>query len=116
METPCSVVQTEADTLLVRFEQPVRAITPGQAVVLYDGDTVIGGEPLFGLTRSAKLTEHRKETAMKRRIVAALLALGIPLTLLTSCGSKNAADQFFDTLKSIHGLKDYHIELSHQFR
>ena len=49
---------------------------------------------------------------MKRRIVAALLALGIPLTLLTSCGSKNAADQFFDTLKSIHGLKDYHIELT----
>lgn len=43
VETPCSVVQTEADTLLVRFEQPVRAITPGQAVVLYDGDTVIGG-------------------------------------------------------------------------
>ena len=41
VETPCSVVQTEADTLLVRFEQPVRAITPGKAVVLYDGDTVI---------------------------------------------------------------------------
>ena len=38
---------------------------------------------------------------MKRRIVAALLALGIPLTLLTSCGSKNAADQFFDTLTSV---------------
>lgn len=43
LETSCHVVQTEADTLLVHFEQPVRAITPGQAVVLYDGDTVIGG-------------------------------------------------------------------------
>ncbi|MDE7229429.1 MAG: tRNA 2-thiouridine(34) synthase MnmA [Oscillospiraceae bacterium] len=27
----------------VRFEQPQRAIAPGQAVVLYDGDTVVGG-------------------------------------------------------------------------
>lgn len=43
LETPCQVTQTEADELLVRFEQPVRAITPGQAVVLYDGGTVIGG-------------------------------------------------------------------------
>lgn len=43
VETPCNVVQTDADTLLVHFEEPVRAITPGQAVVLYDGDTVIGG-------------------------------------------------------------------------
>ena len=42
-ETPCSVVQTETDALLVQFERPVRAITPGQSVVLYDGDTVIGG-------------------------------------------------------------------------
>ena len=42
-ETPCEAVQTEADTLRVRFPEPVRAISPGQAVVLYDGDTVIGG-------------------------------------------------------------------------
>jgi tRNA-specific 2-thiouridylase len=27
----------------VRFEEPQRAITPGQAVVFYDGDDVIGG-------------------------------------------------------------------------
>ena len=25
------------------FEEPVRAVTPGQAVVLYDGDYVLGG-------------------------------------------------------------------------
>ncbi len=43
IETPCNVVQTGDDELLVQFERPVRAITPGQAVVLYDGDTVIGG-------------------------------------------------------------------------
>ena len=29
--------------VLVRFDQPQRAITPGQAVVFYDGDAVVGG-------------------------------------------------------------------------
>ena len=27
----------------VKFDSPQRAITPGQAVVLYDGETVLGG-------------------------------------------------------------------------
>jgi tRNA-specific 2-thiouridylase len=27
----------------VRFERPQRAVTPGQAVVFYDGERVIGG-------------------------------------------------------------------------
>jgi len=35
--------QTGEDALLVTFDEPQRAITPGQAVVLYDGDCVIGG-------------------------------------------------------------------------
>lgn len=35
--------QTERDELRVIFDEPQRAITPGQAVVLYDGDVVIGG-------------------------------------------------------------------------
>ena len=27
----------------VRFDTPQRAVTPGQSVVLYDGDMVLGG-------------------------------------------------------------------------
>ena len=38
-----TVEQTDEDTLRLRFDEPQRAITPGQSVVLYDGETVIGG-------------------------------------------------------------------------
>lgn len=42
-EQPCTVEQPDAGTLRVTFDQPQRAITPGQSVVLYDGDYVVGG-------------------------------------------------------------------------
>jgi len=35
--------QLGADALRVTFDTPQRAITPGQAVVLYDGEVVVGG-------------------------------------------------------------------------
>ena len=40
---PARVEQTEADTLLVEFDTPQRAVCPGQSLVLYDGDYMIGG-------------------------------------------------------------------------
>ena len=42
-EQPCTAEQTGEDTLRVTFDSPQRAVTPGQTVVLYDGDTVVGG-------------------------------------------------------------------------
>ena len=42
-ETPCTVTPGEEGQAEVRFDKPVRAITPGQAVVFYDGDVVLGG-------------------------------------------------------------------------
>lgn len=38
-----TVLQTDEDTLQIKFDEPQRAVTKGQAVVLYDGDTVVGG-------------------------------------------------------------------------
>jgi tRNA-uridine 2-sulfurtransferase len=35
--------QTGEDTLHIEFDNPQRAITPGQAAVMYDGDIVVGG-------------------------------------------------------------------------
>ncbi len=39
----CTVEKTGENTVKVLFDTPQRAITPGQSVVFYDGDTVIGG-------------------------------------------------------------------------
>lgn len=39
---PCAVVW-ERDVLTVRFDSPQEAVTPGQSVVIYDGDLVVGG-------------------------------------------------------------------------
>jgi tRNA-specific 2-thiouridylase len=43
IEQPATVEQTGADEIHVEFDNPQRALTKGQAVVLYDGDIVIGG-------------------------------------------------------------------------
>jgi tRNA-uridine 2-sulfurtransferase len=40
---PCLVRQTDADEVEVVFEGPRAAITPGQALVLYEGDDVLAG-------------------------------------------------------------------------
>lgn len=38
-----TVEQVDDDTIRLNFDEPQRAITAGQAVVLYDGDLVVGG-------------------------------------------------------------------------
>ena len=40
---PATVTQLSDDSIRVVFDEPQRAITKGQAVVLYDGDSVVGG-------------------------------------------------------------------------
>ena len=42
-EQPATVTQIDEDTIRVVFDEPQRAITKGQAVVMYDGDVVVGG-------------------------------------------------------------------------
>ena len=39
----CTVRMIDNNTLECTFDEPQRAITPGQALVLYDGDNVLGG-------------------------------------------------------------------------
>jgi tRNA-specific 2-thiouridylase len=39
----CTVKKVDEDKIECVFDEPVRAVTPGQAVVLYDGEYVLGG-------------------------------------------------------------------------
>ena len=41
------MTQPEPDKIRVVFDEPQRAITCGQAVVLYDGDVVVGGATII---------------------------------------------------------------------
>lgn len=47
-EQAATVYPMENGLARVVFDEPQRAITPGQAVVLYDGDIVVGGGTIFG--------------------------------------------------------------------
>jgi tRNA-specific 2-thiouridylase len=40
---PARIERTGDDEVLATFDEPQRAITPGQAAVFYDGDVVVGG-------------------------------------------------------------------------
>ena len=44
---PALLEQTGPDTCRVIFDQPQRAITPGQSVVFYDGPLVVGGAVIW---------------------------------------------------------------------
>lgn len=46
-EQPATVYQLDSDTIRVVFDEPQRAIAKGQAVVLYDGDLVLGGATII---------------------------------------------------------------------
>jgi tRNA-specific 2-thiouridylase len=42
-DSPASAVQTGDDEIVITFDEPQRAVTRGQAAVMYDGDIVVGG-------------------------------------------------------------------------
>ncbi|MBE6597248.1 MAG: tRNA 2-thiouridine(34) synthase MnmA [Ruminococcaceae bacterium] len=42
-ESPATIIQTDTDRFVLEFEEPQRAIAKGQSVVLYDGNTLVGG-------------------------------------------------------------------------
>ncbi|MCL2218182.1 MAG: tRNA 2-thiouridine(34) synthase MnmA [Defluviitaleaceae bacterium] len=57
---PATLWQLDDDTIRVEFDTPQRAITPGQAIVLYDGEIVIGGGTIEGaINRSPKSKSDR---------------------------------------------------------
>ena len=60
------------DAVRVRFDEPQRAITPGQAVVFYDGDVVLGGATIASV--SAAPSEAPLPGARRREAAPAAVA------------------------------------------
>ena len=48
-DQPCQVLCQDTSYINVSFLQPQRAMTPGQSLVLYDGDIVLGGATISSL-------------------------------------------------------------------
>lgn len=50
---PAVIVAVSTGSVHIRFTEPQRAVTPGQALVLYDGDVVLGGAGIVEAIRAA---------------------------------------------------------------
>ena len=48
VEQPCTVYPAPNGRVRVEFDEPQRAVTPGQSLVIYDGDVVVGGGIILG--------------------------------------------------------------------
>jgi tRNA-specific 2-thiouridylase len=60
VDADADVTQVAPDRLHLRFVEPQRAITPGQAVVCYDGDTVVCGGTITSTNRRRMLGSRRR--------------------------------------------------------
>lgn len=43
----CTITKLDADTIEVKFDNPQRAVTPGQALVFYQGRICLGGATIY---------------------------------------------------------------------
>lgn len=59
-DQPCRLTPAEGGGVRVTFARPQRAVTPGQAVVFYDGEICLGG----GIIEAERQPERQKSPAM----------------------------------------------------
>jgi len=59
---PATITACDGNTVTIRFDQPQMSVTPGQAVVLYDDDIVLGGAVI---EKPLKATSSQSETTQE---------------------------------------------------
>lgn len=57
-DVPVTVTRMGDDEIKVDFHEPARSVTPGQAVVLYDGDVCLGGATIDRVFKDSKVLEY----------------------------------------------------------
>ena len=60
----CSVHIAEAGGLQVEFDEPQRAVAPGQFIVFYEGERCLGGAVIDQLIRTAASRQDRQSAAI----------------------------------------------------
>lgn len=63
-DQPCSVHIAGAGELEVEFDEPQRAVAPGQFVVFYDGERCLGGAVIDQLIRTSTSRQDRQSAAI----------------------------------------------------
>ncbi len=79
-EAEAKVTPLDETRVYVKFTEPQLAITPGQAVVFYQGDTVIGGgtiEPVNSPGKGCSLRSNRAGVARSPSLSSATFASGL---------------------------------------
>jgi tRNA-specific 2-thiouridylase len=51
--------QIDENRMYLKFHQPQRAVTPGQSVVLYDGEICLGGGIIDSMNTLPMTTKHK---------------------------------------------------------
>ena len=54
-EVAATITPNAGATAQIEFDSPVRAVTPGQSCVFYDGDLVLGGGVIRGKSRESRV-------------------------------------------------------------
>lgn len=57
-DTKVTVERIDDSTIRVTYAEPVRAITPGQAVVFYDGEVCLGGATIDDVYKTSGQLEY----------------------------------------------------------
>ena len=57
-DNPISLEFVDENTVYLTFDQPVKAVTPGQAAVFYDGDVCLGGGTIETVYKDGKPIEY----------------------------------------------------------
>ena len=57
------IIRVAVDEIEIALDEPVSAITPGQSIVLYDGETVLGGGFIErAANEEFRATENRRQS------------------------------------------------------